>query len=245
MIIHHKIQRNSGAALEPCIYKSGHGVPTQGAKMRAYPDVFVPVLGITTGGYVMPVMGEPSPVLDLPLALARLAALWDLPVAHVYDYEGRRRHHVVQVEPFTRTEGFPPIIRSALTTWYERIGSTQSKGAQVVHGDPTLENYVRDGYWLDPSTRPLPQEAELDGGKLLQSYFHYGRPCLESERYMIRKFLVEQKLNLDLCIYYMLTHIIRLYGVQPQARVWAIDVVSGLRNLAEELRTEMRVDACK
>lgn len=237
MIINHKIVRNSGATLEPCIYKRGHGVLEQGLKMAHYPAVFAPILTTLNDGYIMPTMTEAS-VVDLPLALERLAVLWDTPASETLTALGttdRLRHHNVQVEPFAADV---PELKEALATWWQRSQLIAGKRVTVVHGDPTLENYVCDGWWLDPSIRPLPLEAELDGGKLLQSYFGYGGYTNMSTRRVIRSYIHVWGLDIDLCMYYMVTHVVRLYQVQPQAREWALDLLRNLEHdaLIQELR---------
>lgn len=245
MIIDRKIARNSGASLEPCIYKSGHGVYEQGLKMRVYPAVFVPVLGFAMTqnkftGYIMPVMAEPLDASDLKSALLRLAKLWrSSPGGYGWasfpPVTSRLQHHEAQVAPFTDVH---PVLRDAAEWWYGLTNTTQGHEATVIHGDPTTENYTRGGWWLDPSIRTMPAEAELDGGKLLQSYFGYGQGLQFGNRLLIREFLHEQQLDIDLCLYYMVTHVVRLYRIQEHARPWALDLLENLdsNQLVKELR---------
>lgn len=235
MIIDRKIVRNSGATLEPCVYKHGHGVREQGLKMGYYPKIFAPILQLTDDGYVMPQLYPPSEVC-LSEALRRLAMLWTTPEPDVTatDTTDRARHHAIQVSPLACTD----TIAEILERWRVRTANTVGTRVTVVHGDPTLENYMLNGVWLDPSIRPLPLEAELDGGKLLQSYFGYATSLGLigwSEQRRIRNFIHDQKLNLDLCAYYLVTHIVRLYRVQPHARGWALDVLTTLEARMEEL----------
>lgn len=234
MIIDRVITRNSGATLEPCIYKHGHGVREQGMKMGYYPRIFAPV-HLTEDGYFMPKLDQPD-AASLPQALARLADLWLTPSLDVtpVDTTDRARHHAVQVAPLVFTD---TINEKVLEKWRVRTANIVGTPVAVVHGDPTLENYMMNGVWLDPSIRPLPLEAEVDGGKLLQSYFGYsfGTGVLWWEQKHIRNFLHEQRLSIELCAYYLVTHIIRLYRVQPQARSWALDVLTTLDARMEEL----------
>jgi hypothetical protein len=230
MIIDHKIVRNSGSTLEPCIYKSGPGTVAQGRKMLAYPHVFAPVLGITDHGYCMPRLNEPSSV-SLSAALDRLVVLWNSTDIGLL-VATRAQHHETQVAPLA-TE---PLLRRALEQWHARVQTVHGTAVNVVHGDPTLENYMYNGVWLDPSTRPLPLEAELDGGKLLQSYFGYGHCGTTEELQAIRKFIHTCGLNLDLCAYYLVTHLVRLYRVQPQAQFWAVTVAETLEERMEDFK---------
>ncbi len=156
--------------------------------------------------------------------------MWVQPV----ELTTRVLHHQHQIMPFV-TE---PIMTEVLAAWWNRTAHVQGRSTYVVHGDPTLENYMLDGVWLDPSIRSMPLECELDGGKLLQSYFGYHGPLFgkEQDRELIRKFLHEQKLDVDLCIYYMVTHVIRLYRIQEHARPWAIDLLTNLDERVKELR---------
>jgi hypothetical protein len=232
MIIDEVLHRNSGATLEPCIYKHGVGCLEQGRKMALYPAVFAPVLVLTTDGYVMPWLQQPTTEADLQKALRRLATLWLAPGKE--SQTDRAHHHATQVEPYTANA---TQLLKALDYWVLRAQGTHGKTVLSVHGDPTLENYMAGGVWLDPSVRPLPLEAELDGGKLLQSYFGYERQAWpEWRRKCIRDFLKDQGLDLDLCAYYLVTHIVRLYRVQPQARTWSLDLLANLEERMGELR---------
>lgn len=235
MIIDRKINRNSGATLEPCVYKHGHGVREQGLKMQRYPDVFASILSVADDGYYMPMLKPPS-TQCLSLALERLAALWLSAPSVTTDGTNRQHHHAVQVAPLVVGDA----VNHALDYWYQKTANIVGRAVTVVHGDPTLENYMAEGIWLDPSIRAMPLEAEFDAGKLLQSYFGYGYPPSYPDKQRIVQFLHGQGLSIDLCIYYLVTHIVRLYRVQPQARIWALNL---LHNLAEQ--DELKELRCK
>lgn len=234
MIIDRKINRNSGATLEPCVYKHGHGVREQGLKMLLYPKVFAPILDLADDGYYMPLLVPPSAQCLTP-ALERLAELWvSTPIADLKS-TNRQHHHAVQIAPFVAADA----VSCALDYWYQKTASIVGRAVTVVHGDPTLENYMHGGIWLDPSIRAMPLEAEFDGGKLLQSYFGYGNAPYHDDRAHVKRFLHEQGLNIDLCMYYLVTHVVRLYRVQPQARAWALELVlfrDGNMKALKELR---------
>jgi len=233
VIIDHKIVRHSGAILEPCIYKHGSlTVVKQGVKMHAYSDVFVPIIAIGQKGYCMPIMGLPEPG-DLVEALGRLTLLWGSSMARwVATYTNRWSHHRQQVQSLVTEQ----VLRELLDTWYTRTETITGMPVSTVHGDPTLENFVAGGFWLDPSVRAMPLEAEFDAGKLLQSYCGYGEGSSDAERCLIKQFILEQGLNVELCVYYLVTHIVRLYAVQEWAREWALKTVQMLPELVKELQ---------
>lgn len=228
MIITHKVQRNSGATLEPAIYKhGGEAVRLQGLKMMQYTHVFAPVLAVAEHGYTMPVL-EQAGLGDIDAGLQKLAQLWSSSACKVTEEVSRGEHHRVQVEPYGSLH---TTLRKALQYWWDRTTAIKGMPVGVVHGDPTLENCMAKGAWLDPSVRPMPLEAELDGGKLLQSYFGYDNPS-DIARIEVKAFL--QRLNLDLCAYYLVTHIVRLYRIQAHARSWALETVINLPERMEK-----------
>lgn len=233
MLIDHKIIRNSGATLEPCIYKRGPGVREQGLKMQQHYGIFAPITEILEDGYLMPVLQEARPI-DLSFALERLVLLWSQHTGPTpASATSRGLHHVHQVAPYA---GAHTALQNALVTWWERTRGTEGHVVQAVHGDPTIENHMYGGVWLDPSIRSMPMEAELDGGKLLQSYFGYGGKLSYAALTSIKSFLQAQNLNIDLCVYYMVTHVVRLYRIQTHARPWALDLLSNLEEKVEELK---------
>lgn len=230
MVINHRIERNSGATLEPCIYKYGPGVYEQGVKMQAYGGVF-PEVKLLPDGYIMQVLKEPGK-RDLVAALEGLMLLWESDRIVSGQLTHRASHHLQQVKPYADQHS---VLYSSLAYWYHRVEWRVGRKVNVVHGDPTLENYMDGGVWLDPSIRPMPLEAELDGGKLLQSYFGYRcKPGLY-EKETIKTFLREQDLDLDLCAYYLVTHVVRLFRVQKDMREWAIDLLTNLEERVKEL----------
>lgn len=233
MKLDHIVTRNSGATLWPTVYKYGPGCRAQGLKMQHYGTVFAPVMHVTDNGYYMPMLTEPSPECLAP-ALRRLADLWVTPSEHVHQVfrNDRAAHHTEQVKPITLEF---PLLTKVLQNWYDRTYELKGTPVSVVHGDPTLENYMQFGVWLDPSTRSMPLEAEFDAGKLLQSYFGYSGPLSWSHSRRVLLFIREQQLNVELCVYYLVTHIVRLYKVQPQARSWAVDTLINLDDRIGEL----------
>jgi hypothetical protein len=241
VVIDNKVKRNSGATLEPWIRKSGPGVVRQAVKMRHFPEIFVEVefgdSDENACSYFMPMLG-PATMEDTANALVRLSVLWKVP--HWVGGAERDRAYDYEEQLELATE---PALREVLKqTW--KGGArwiTGNRMVKNVHGDPTLENIMAGGLWIDPSTRPLPLEAELDGGKLLQSFFGYDSiacttSCDVVEREMIKAFLQVERLNLELCAYYLVTHLVRLYKVQPHAREWALNLAMNLEERMEEVK---------
>lgn len=223
------VKRNSGAVLQPAMMKYGRDVHLQAVKMRQHTDVFAPVLDYGHDQYIMPMLNEREPG-DQPTLLAALAKLERLWSAGFSDQPTQPRvfHHAVQVEPLATKELLPMLLHWASKAKEPGIEVT------VVHGDATTENimmYEGEAVWIDPSTRPMPAEAEFDGGKLLQSYFGYGGAKPEPA---IVGFLRGLGCNRNLLGYYLMTHLVRLYKVQPWARGWAIDLAINLEERMEE-----------
>lgn len=229
------IKRNSGATLHPAMIKQGPNMHEQGAKMAAYPDVFAPVFMTVPGGYVMPMLDERSPGDDhiLSAALKKLTHLWYVCRPCNLSSQPRWQHHALQVAPLV-----PDTLSEPMLHWARVARELRGTIVNVVHGDPTFENIMAyDGQpvWIDPSTRPMPLEAEFDAAKLMQSYFGYGGAQPEERVIM---FIRDQNLRVPLIGYYLMTHLVRLYKVQPQARAWAV-------NIAKTLETRMEVLQCK
>jgi hypothetical protein len=240
VMITEPFRRNSGALLEPCVRKSGLGCYQQGVKMQKYPGIFAPVwtADYTTDSYVMPALQEPVIPYDYVTAFAKLKALWEAGVQHVPEPLSRReRHHREQVEPLATNE-----LAEALSYWWSAVRSLDGLTVHAVHGDPTLENimsYNAHAVWIDPSTRTTPLEAEFDAAKILQSVFGYDRlnndEAHDGHRQAI-KFVQDLNIDWSLTGYYLVTHLVRLYKVQPQARAWAVDLALHLEERMEELR---------
>lgn len=232
------VVRNSGATLIPCLYKTGGlAVAEQGRKMRAHPAVFVPVIDVGHRGYCM-LMTRAARDSDVPQALERLTWLWTQPRLESARAEclTRAAYHAELVLPLAK---FVPPIYEALTRWWPRAYAAPTQAAYAIHGDATLENVVEDGLWIDPSTRAVPLEAEVDGGKLLQSYFGYGEGRAPARLAAVRTFILAQPLSLDLCAYHLLAHLARLYRLQPQAQSWAVALAESLEQRMEEFKCRL------
>jgi hypothetical protein len=226
------VKRNSGAVLSTVVYKTGPKMYEQGLKMQARPDVFAPVLLLGETGYVMPALVETTNVAE---ALGRLRQLWAVhdPQAPL-DGETRERHDLYQVAPLAA-----PSLAPALAVWRTKARYSIGRMVAKVHGDATLENIMAtpEGrvVWIDPSTRPMPLEAEFDVAKLLQSYFGYGEGAASGARSVIKQFVRDEGFNHALMGYYLMTHLVRLHVVQPQARRWAERLACTLEYDMEEL----------
>ena len=232
------VKRNSGSTLTPTIYKTGGNAVTQGLKMQMYPAVFAPVLATTDSGYFMPELRDPTDE-QFPDALDGLRKLWASTRRVELSVQRRNEHHNLQIMPICATE-----LRTVLDSWYARVSDAVAVpgiSVNVVHGDATTENWMlRKGpqgraVWIDPSVRAMPLEAEFDVAKLLQSYFGYNAGCTEQVQKYIREFVRNGPFNADLLGYYLVTHLVRLYRVQPQARRWALDLVGRLDREMEDL----------
>jgi hypothetical protein len=225
------LKRNSGATLEPAMVKYGTNAEAQGAKMSAYPQVFAPVIGGLVNGYVMPMLGERSvgDHLVLRQAFSKLQALWlagsvgDLGLS-------RCAHHTTAIVPLAAD-----ALQRPLVEWYYRARPYDGTAANVVHGDATLENimvYNGAACWIDPSTRPMPLEVEFDVAKMLQTQFGYNGCASEPA---VTEFVRSLNLRKEILGYYLMTHLVRLYKVQPQARLWAEQVARELDRRLEDV----------
>ena len=229
------LMRNSGATLEPAMVKYGTNAEAQGAKMLAYPQVFAPVMGGLVNGYVMPMLGERAvgDSLVLRQAFSKLQALW-LAGARYSAGLSRCAHHTTAIVPLATD-----ALQRSLVDWYYRARPYDGTTANVVHGDATLENimvYNGAACWIDPSTRPMPLEVEFDVAKLLQTQLGYNGCEPETA---VNEFVRSLNLRKEILGYYLMTHLVRLYKVQLQARVWAVEVATTLdRRLDEVLRSE-------
>lgn len=229
------LHRNSGATLTPCVMKTGANAIEQGVKMSMHPTIFAPVLHHARDGYLMPMLREVNTSDQIGVALRLLTQFW---------YRGatgarttiREQHHYKQVQPLAGES-----MRYALATWFGRLAGDADFCTTVtnVHGDPTAENIMLHDsrvVWIDPSTRPMPHEAEFDVAKVLQSYYGY-TSCSPSAQGVIIDWLrtLPSGLNYTLVFYYLLTHLVRLHAVQPQARAWAVQLALRLDKCKEEL----------
>lgn len=225
------LKRNSGATLEPAMVKYGANAEAQGTKMAAYPQVFAPVISGLVNGYVMPMLGE-RPVGDrlvLQQAFSKLQALWLAGSAGNLGLS-RCAHHTTAIVPLATD-----ALQRPLVDWYYRARPYDGTAVNVVHGDATLENImVYDGAacWIDPSTRPMPLEVEFDVAKLLQTQFGYNGCAPETA---VTEFVRSLNLRKEILGYYLMTHLVRLYKVQPQARLWAEQVARELDRRLEEV----------
>jgi hypothetical protein len=203
--------------------------------MDVFPEVFAPIEARLIDGYVMPMMGERSigDAAQLQQALTKLKLLW-------HGCGKRERlspytideHHTLDVVPLARDGLIKPLM-----DWYYamRNGSNVSHVVDEVHGDATLENimvYEGRAVWIDPSTRRMPAYAEFDCAKLLQTHFGYGAYQPELG---VDEFVKQEAKNKVLTGYFLMTHLVRLYKVQPQARAWALDVANTLGPRLEEV----------
>jgi hypothetical protein len=224
------MKRNSGSILEPAMIKRGANAAQQCAKMTAYPSVFAPIHGTVDDGYVMPMMGERAPgdTMALRQAFQKLETLWKTPRPCLGP--GRDAHHTTSVVPLLTAELQRPLVE-----WYYRARPYTGRSVNVVHGDATLENIMMyNGYacWIDPSTRPMPLEAEFDVAKVLQTQFGYNGCVAEPE---VTAWARTLSLRKEVIAYYLMTHLVRLYRVQPQARLWAANVAATLENRLEDV----------
>lgn len=229
------LHRNSGATLTPCVMKIGVGAFKQGLKMSLYQGMFAPVMQHFHNGYLMPMLQEVQTADQIGVALRLLTEFWSEGVGGGRTTT-RSDHHFAQVKPLVGES-----MRYALATWFGRLAGDADFCTTVtnVHGDPTAENIMLHGYrvvWIDPSTRPMPHEAEFDVAKVLQSYYGY-TSCSPSAQGVIIDWLrtLPSGLNYTLVFYYLLTHLVRLHAVQPQARTWAVQLALRLDKCKEEL----------
>jgi len=196
--------------------------------MSLHPNVFVHVDGLdyVHDSYYMPALQDPVVPYDYGKAFDKLRLLWQVGSTVVFP-PSRLRHHEEQVVPLV----VPEMEIMLYNTWL-RAKDVVGQPVVAVHGDPTLENIMAlNGHavWIDPSTRTMPLDVEFDAAKILQSYFGYETlgPSLPPS-HVARHFLVNLRLNLPLTAYYLMTHLVRLYKVQPQARAWALDLATNL-----------------
>lgn len=227
------LRRNSGATLCPAMVKTAPNGWLQSLRMQELPEVFAPILltSEALGMYAMPLMGE-LPMDDdvsLHVALMKLQILWEGQSCFA-SIPNRVKHHELYVAHLIPTE-----MENVVSVYYALAREGQGLRVEAVHGDATLENimiYQGKPVWIDPSTRCMPPEAEFDCAKLLQTQLGYNG---YTPRKVVSEFINSLTLNRDLLIYYLLTHIVRLYNVQPQARQWALNVVYDVHAKVEEV----------
>ena len=219
------INRNSGTCVDlECVLKTGPGALAQAEFIRSRPDAFIPVLGRTENGYVMP-RWEELTNQDVDVAFHMLKTLWSRssirsgPIISVDAYHD----YVMRVHA-------PTDLKEIANIAFEVMDQSRLHPVFCVHGDATLENVVvrpssHDARWIDPNTRPVPFVAELDAGKVLQSLYGYDGDWTNATRQTFT--LWARHLDPDGLRYFFLTHLIRLWPYQPDHHDWVTKVMRG------------------
>lgn len=188
--------------------------------MRAFPEVFVPVLALdpVREAYAMPYVRGDLTVASIETGIAKLKKLW----AHPIPMGFRASVGIQEYYRYCQRLEAPAKIKLALELCYEdvRQGRHDSLDASVsyVHGDATLENLLPSGDWIDPNTRRVPALRELDGAKMIQSLMGYHGEIPPAVADVVRKFLRE--MNPSLLHFFFTSHVMRLCRHQPEKAEW-------------------------
>lgn len=230
-------RRNSGATLHwPCVLKV-EGSPkllAQARTMERRPDVFCPVLAAGRNGEqyfcAMPLLQnykEAATPAAAQAAAVKLERLWGGEALRFVDTQ--RAAYQVYVGDLD----VPLWLRTVCRVMYDRTAHVKGHSADEVHGDATLQNIVHagdDAWWIDPNPRHVPLERELDLGKLLQSLYGYDRDATPALKNGFAPLFDKYHETEELQIYYLLTHLARLWRYQPDRQAWVREVVTELEN---------------
>jgi hypothetical protein len=215
------------ATLQPCIYKyDGVGLSRlQGLKMIGHVNTFVEVIALTDDGYVL--TKAPARIAgDVEQGLQRLKFLWNGVGVVTPEY----RPSSVTRDYYNETVAEPYAVNSgglaALKYWYEKTELSVGKKVITLHGACEIGHITGYGYWLAPSVAFLPDEAEVDGGGLLRCFFDDRTG--PSDKASILKFLHAEKLDLNLCAYYLVAQTGRIFD--------SYELVQNLEQRMEEVR---------
>jgi hypothetical protein len=234
-------RRNSGATLHwPCVVKveGSAKLLAQARSMERRPDVYCSVLatGRNAEQYfcAMPLLQNYKEAVTpaaAQVAATKLERLWGGGALRFVDPQ--RAAYQVYVGELD----VPLWLRVACRVMYDRTATVKGHSADEVHGDATLQNIVHAGenaWWIDPNTRHVPLERELDLGKLLQSLYGYDADAdatlvegfTKGDGSLFDKYHETEELQ----IYYLLTHLARLWRYQPDRQAWVREVVTELEN---------------
>ena len=219
MLVLNTAARGSGSRLQQCVYKSGGDAVLQAHKMLAAPATFAPVLAVSAAGYVMPVLQVLGSMAEVDAALECLRTYWGSAGTAV----GITR---AAYQAYVATRAADQELLQLAEQWYRRTVNLPGLHVAQVHGDATIENAMLHqgrAVWIDPSVRPVPLDAELDCGKLLQSAYGYGENPVGTQATVL-DFLARTRVDLQLAKYYLATHLVRLWPHQPERRAWALAV---------------------
>jgi hypothetical protein len=231
------INRNSGAVviMDTVAKVGGEVVGRQGFYMQDHPEGYVPVLACWHDGYVMPTLdsvGVSTPG-DAHAALTKLERYiwrktWRTTGATVGQLTQYLRY-ISELPAHHRLKAFVADRSSAVTRDW---AAGELHFVQSIHGDATFENVgFLDGapVWFDPSTRSVPRVAEMDAGKLLQSVYGYHGEMCPDIRDLVLGFLTP-RVNIDASLFFFVTHLIRLWALQPHRQEWAFSTVLSMED---------------
>jgi hypothetical protein len=226
-------KRNSGSIISyPCVLKQGHdpSIMSQAFIMERHPNIFAPILakGLDRGlyFYTTPLMEHWAIATEFvaQTTLQRLELYWGMGVPSVSKDRLKYFEYVSKLD-------IPTWLLDAVKNYYEKTKSIAGRSAIHIHGDATVENTVHNGnlsgYWIDPNPRPVPKEIEVDLGKLWQSWYGY-HPLNKVWEKVLEEFLASHQDTILLQMFYLLTHIARLWNYQPQKHEWAKEVTDAV-----------------
>lgn len=232
-------QRFSGAELNwPCVVKIGKDetILRQARIMERRKDVYCPfsVSGLDNGNYfyVMPLYDDYKKEMSVAAAkqaIWKLQNLWggSTTLRRIDPYRAAYQEYVDNLE-------MPSFLRAVCRNLYDKTRTVEGTRAEEVHGDATLGNIVHSeeaSWWIDPNPRIVPLEVELDLGKILQSLYGYeehraSQPVNDLFCKLVGEYIETEALQM----YYLATHVARLWKYQIHKAEWVTDVAAELEN---------------
>jgi hypothetical protein len=228
--------RNSGCTIwRGVTVKTGPRAARQAGVMKSAARVFAPVLFTFEDGYAMPTGDANLHGNDIQAALDLLEVLWDMPVpTHpgIVPYVPTVAYHEYVMGLKSHSK-----LRSVANEYLRKAVLGREVGLTVhrVHGDATLENIIKIDNrvcWIDPSERIVPTVAELDIAKVLQSLMGYDTRYFGTvDDGIIQSWIYKYTrrgglASRNLILYFYVTHLIRLWSLQPLKRDWAISTLA-------------------
>jgi hypothetical protein len=223
------IKRNSGATIyiNGVVKIGGEVVGRQGRKMMASPDAYVRVLDCWYDGYVMDRLHTEG-VYTHDGAVNALAILerfiWKTMCRTTSSTEQQLKDYYSYVRKLEAPEVFKKYIEARMHEVVLLWNFGELHRVEDIHGDATLENlgFINDTpYWFDPSVRKAPLVAEMDAGKLLQSLYGYHGELSDDVQDVTSAF-ISDRLSMPASLFFFVTHLIRLWALQPQRQDWAM-----------------------
>lgn len=221
------IHRNSGATIITDVVAKigGEVVGNQGRYMRDNPG-FIKVLDAWDSGYIMPKLQKVGVATDMEAdaALRALLRIWRRSRRSTAGTIGILEDYLAYVASIKAHPALHDFVERHTGSLLQDWGGGDLHIVASIHGDATLENvgfYHGDAVWFDPSLRIVPTVAEMDAGKLLQSVYGYHGAQRDEVIQEVMRFVIAHT-NVQASVIFFVTHLIRLWHLQPHRQEWAL-----------------------